>query len=41
MAPQLDPEVAAGLAVLAPASREDPPAVGDVDARRRNARRVA
>lgn len=41
MAPQLDPEVAAGLAVLAPASREDPPAVGDVEARRRNARRVA
>ncbi|MGB2811735.1 MAG: alpha/beta hydrolase [Mycobacterium sp.] len=40
MAPQLDPEVAAGLAALAPTRREDPPALGDVAARRRNARRM-
>ena len=40
MTRQLDPEVAAGLAALAPAGAEDPPPVGDVAGRRRNARRM-
>lgn len=36
----IDPEVAAALAAMAPAGRDDPPARGDVATRRLNARRT-
>ncbi len=40
MALQLDPEVAAALAALAPAARTEPPPAGDVATRRLNARQM-